>query len=332
MSKTCGSTDATVMILGMVPAASAQTVMVRGAVRRTIELAQRRAAGTGTIDATGVDRDLHGAARRHGADEMTPALHRHLRQDPRVTSSSRTAAAGAEADCTRSDVLGIYWVRQRSTIVVNVANPIPLSCCAGILQSQRGGPRGPLRRTVLFGGGRSAQLPNAFQVRCGNVEVVRATIVRAFTEARPPGWRGGLLSAATPSRPSHRRGCIQCVHLYGDRRDSPGGNVLGKWRFLSGPCASTAGWRQLHEGLRRLCNARRRVTDHRFKAEGWGGRLAALEAWSRRIASTSKQFRAVEGDALDDSSATFENRMRTYMFGARVKISRSRPRSKRKHT
>ena len=72
--------------------------------------------------------------------------------------------------CTRTDISGIYWVRQRSTIVIDVSKPIP----DVLLRQGAYNPNAPVRRLApkglaAFGGGGLAKLRDASAIACGDV-------------------------------------------------------------------------------------------------------------------------------------------------------------------
>jgi opacity protein-like surface antigen len=72
--------------------------------------------------------------------------------------------------CNRSEIGGVYWVRQRSTIVVDVSGPIP----DVLLRQGSYNPNAPVRRLapvgfVAFGGGGLAKTTEAVRFACGTV-------------------------------------------------------------------------------------------------------------------------------------------------------------------
>jgi hypothetical protein len=78
--------------------------------------------------------------------------------------------ASRSTRCTRTDISGIYWVRQRSTIVIDVSKPIP----DVLLRQGAYNPNAPMKRLapkglVAFGGGGLVKLRDATAIACGDV-------------------------------------------------------------------------------------------------------------------------------------------------------------------
>ena len=166
---------AAVLNIAAVAAAGAQTVIVEGAAAGdTIEvMVNGGAATTGTVGADGTGTV---STTLPMSDANRPEMDARLAIDTcgtirRVHIVERNRLPPALADgCTRSDVPGIYWVRQRSTIVVDVAGPIP----DVLLRQGNYNPNAPVKRTVptglvAFGGGGIAKLSEAAGIACGNV-------------------------------------------------------------------------------------------------------------------------------------------------------------------
>ena len=326
---------ATAMILGMVPSAAAQTVMVRGAVPgETIEVLLNGApAGTGTIDATGVGTATFTLP---PGDTARPEMNARLFIDTcgkirrvHIVEQNRLPP-DTQSDCTRSDVGGIYWVRQRSTIVVNVANPIPAVLLRqGSYNPNAGGPRRPSPTgLVLFGGGGLGQFPDAFLVRCGNVEGCAGDESSGAYTAGATYWLArwfGVEGSYTKPSKLTGEGTFTTFTFTETIEIHQVVNVLGKLAVPLGPVRIYGqGGGNWHEGTSttvQTLGAESQTIE--FKAEGWGWTIGGgLEAWVAPAFAlyAEANFAQLKGDATDNSSATFENRMRTYMFGARVKI------------
>lgn len=163
--------------LNMVAAAgvAAQTVIVRGAgPGQSVEaVVNGGAANAGTVAADGMA-TVSGAIPPNdvGRLEMDArlyvdrcdTLHRiHIVDRNRLPPP-------AESGCARTEVSGIYWVRQRSTIVIDVSRPIPTV----LLRQGSYNPNAPARRLspkglIVFGGGGLAKASDATSIACGNV-------------------------------------------------------------------------------------------------------------------------------------------------------------------
>jgi hypothetical protein len=89
----------------------------------------------------------------------------------RVLIIDRTRLPGPpQAGCARTEIGGVYWVRQRSTIVIDVSKPIP----DVLLRQGAYDPDAPARRLapkglVAFGGGGLARTSEAERIACGDV-------------------------------------------------------------------------------------------------------------------------------------------------------------------
>lgn len=326
---------ATVMILGMALSGAAQTVMVRGAVPgETIEvMVNGAAAGTGTIDATGVGTATFSLP---AGETARPEMNARLFIDTcgkvrRVhVVEQNQLTPDAQADCTRSDIGGIYWVRHRSTIVVNVANPIPMILLRqGSYNPNAGGPRRPSPTgVVLFGGGGLAQFPDVFQVPCGTVpECSGDETVGAYTAGATfwiTRWLGIEGSYTKPSKltgagifpPFTFTDTIDIHHVV---------SLVGKLAVPLGPVRLYGqGGGNWHEGTTTTVQTLGTESQTlEFKAEGWGWTMGAgIEAWVAPAFAlyAEANMARLKGEAIDNTTATFENRMRTYIFGARVKL------------
>lgn len=325
---------AAVMFLGMSSSAVAQTVMVRGAVPgETIEVMLNGvAAGTGTIDATGVG--TAGFTLPPGdtaRSEMNARLYVEACGKVRrvqIVEENRLPP-NLQADCTRSDIGGVYWLRERSIIVVNVANPIPMVLLRqGSYNPNVGGPRRPSPTgLVLFGGGGLAQFPDLFLVPCGNIEDCGGdesdgayTVGAGFWVTR---WLGVEASYTKPSKLTGE-GAFGAF-TFTDAVDVRVVSVVGKLAVPLGPVRLYGqGGGTWHEGT--STTVQTLATESQtleFKAEGWGWTLGGgIEAWVAPAFAlyAEANLSQLNGEAIDDSRREFKNRMRTYMFGARVKI------------
>ncbi len=172
--------------------ASAQTLILKGAKPgETVELVVNDApANTGTVAADGsatVTGNIPLNASKRA--EMDARLYLDACGDRRrVLVVNRNQLPQPAADgCTRTEVSGIYWVRQRSTIVIDVSTPIP----DVLLRQGTYNPNAPTRRLapkglVLFAGGGMSKLGEAAFIACGDV-----------ANCRDDGLAGGYHVGAT---------------------------------------------------------------------------------------------------------------------------------------
>jgi hypothetical protein len=325
---------AAVTIAGVAASAAAQTVMVRGAVpRETVEvLVNGEAAGTAIVDEAGVGTATFllppgNTARpemnaRLYVDACGPTRRVHIVEQSRLPPDP-------QPDCTRSDIGGIYWVRQRSTIVVNVANPIPMVLLRqGRYNPNVGGPRRPSPTgLVLFGGGGLAQLPELFVFSCGDVsECGGDESVGAYTAGVGfwlTRWFGVEASYTKPSKLTGEGTYVDFT--FTDTVDVHLVSLVGKLGIPLGPVRLYGqGGGTWHEGTSTTVQTLGEDSQtFEFKAEGWGWTAGAgIEAWvapafALYLEGTTGRLK---GEAIDDSGREFSNRMRTVVFGGRVKL------------
>lgn len=156
-------------------AAGAQTVIVKGAASgQSVEaVVNGGTANVGTVAADGTATVSAPIPRNDaGQFEMDARLYVDAcDQMHRIHIVDRNRLPPpAASGCTRSEVSGIYWVRQRSTIVIDVSGPIP----DVLLRQGSYNPNAPSRRLapkglIVFGGGGLAKASDATSIACGNV-------------------------------------------------------------------------------------------------------------------------------------------------------------------
>lgn len=326
---------AAVIVFGMASSATAQTVMVRGAVPgETIEvLVNGAGAGTGTIDATGVGTATFAVP---VGDTARPEMNARLFVDTcgkvrRVhVVEQNQLPPDAQSGCTRSDIGGIYWVRQRSTIVINVANAIPVVLLRqGSYNPNTSGPRRPAPTgLVIFAGGGLAQFPDLFVARCGLVEDCsgdeRTGTFAAGVTYWPTRWLG---LEGSYQKPSTARGSgsfgnftfTESVEIHTLI------NLVAKIGLPLGPVRlygqGGMNWHESTSTTIQTLGADSQTVD--FPADGWGWTYGGgIEAWvTPRFALYGEaNIGRLKGEARDNTTAEFENAMRSYLFGARFRI------------
>ena len=166
---------AAVLNIAAAAVADAQTVVVRGAVPgEAVEVLVNGGPPTaGTIGPDGmatvtITLPANPAGRAEMDARLTVDACGSMR---RVHIVERTQLAPAASEgCTRSEVSGVYWIRQRSTIVIDIAGAIP----SVLLRQGEWNPNAPVARTVprglvAFGGGGISGMSEAAAIACGNV-------------------------------------------------------------------------------------------------------------------------------------------------------------------
>ena len=326
---------AAAIVFGMASSAAAQTVMVRSAVPgETIEvLVNGAAAGTGTIDATGVGTATFTVP---AGDTARPEMNSRLFVDTcgkvrRVhVVEQNQLPPDAQPGCTRSDIGGIYWVRQRSTIVINVANAIPVVLLRqGSYNPNATGPRRPAPTgLVIFAGGGLTQFPELFALRCGLVQDCAGdettgalTAGVTFWPTRWLGLEGSYVkpSTATGSGAFGEFTFTETIEIHNLV------NIVAKLGLPLGPVRLYGqGGLNWHEGTAstvQTLGADSQTID--FQAEGWGWTYGGgMEVWvAPRFALYGEaNIGRLKGDATDNTTGEFENRIRSYLFGARFRI------------
>jgi hypothetical protein len=183
---------AAVLNITVAGVAAAQNVIVKGAASGdTVEVVVNAAAvATGTVGADGmVTVAANLPANAAGKPEMDARLYVDACDKLRrvVIVERNQLPPPPQAGCSRSEVSGIYWVRQRSTIVVDVSGPIP----DVLLRQGAYNPNAPSRRLAptglaVFGGGGLAKLSDATAIACGDV-----------TDCTDDGYAGAYTAGAT---------------------------------------------------------------------------------------------------------------------------------------
>lgn len=166
---------AAVLNIAAAGAAAAQTVILKGAKPgETVEvIVNDSPANAGTVAADGSVTVMGNiplnAAKR---PEMDARVYLDACENVRrILIIDRTQLpAAAQAGCARTEISGVYWVRQRSTIVIDVSNPIP----DVLLRQGEYNPNAPVRRLapkglVAFGGGGLAKFSNFTAIACGDL-------------------------------------------------------------------------------------------------------------------------------------------------------------------
>jgi hypothetical protein len=155
--------------------ATAQTIIVRGAKpgERVEVMINDSPANSGTVAADGTATI---AGNVPAPDTRRPEMDARLYLDAcdnmrRVLVVDRNQLpVPAPVGCARTEITGIYWVRQRSTIVIDVSKPIP----DVLLRQGAYNPNAPVRRMapkglIAFGGGGLAKTSDTTAIACGDV-------------------------------------------------------------------------------------------------------------------------------------------------------------------
>lgn len=203
----------------LVPAAAAaQTILLKGApTGSTVEIfVNNQQAATGVVPAGG-EVTLTGTIPPN--DEQRPEMDSRVYVDScggtyRIHIMNRNMPAPPRGDgCERDEIAGVFWVRQRSTLVIDVEPEIPTL----LLRQGRYDPNAALRIRrevpvgwILFGSGGWGTFNNVFPQGCGTVQdCVGEHSGGSFTLGTAVWvrrWLGGEVAYVRPREADYRGG------------------------------------------------------------------------------------------------------------------------------
>ena len=182
--------------------ASAQTVIARKApAGSTVELVLNTTkVGTATADAAG-DAKLPFTLQEHdGKAEMDATVHVDVCPDIiRVIVVDRNLApAPPDAGCTRKDVVGVFWVRRVTNLVVDTGSVnATVFLRQGPVDLTQKGPKAKWTSTptglIVFGGAGLGWFRDAFDNQCGNSSVCNGDDSHTTYTAGATFWLGPFL-------------------------------------------------------------------------------------------------------------------------------------------
>lgn len=314
-------------------AAAAQTVIVEGATPgQTVEVMVNNApAHRGTVAADGtatVSAEIPANAQNRA--ELDARLYVDACDTLRrilILDRNQLPPAPA-AGCSRSEISGIYWVRQRSTIVFDLAGAIP----DVLLRQGTYDPNAPVRRLapkglVVFGGGGLGQASNAAAIACGNVancegsgKVGTYTAGATFWVAR---WLGVEGSYIKPSR--IRTEGSGGNYAFTDELDIHVVNVVVKAGVPIGPVRIFGqGGGTYHEAtgtlVQTILDASQTIET---RTDGWGYTYGGgIEAWiNDRVALYGEAGRSqLKGEERLTGAVDIDDTLTHYLFGLRLRI------------
>ena len=313
--------------------AAAQTVIVRGAgAGEAFEVVVNTADPvTGTVGADGTASvSVSLPANDAGRPEMDSRLYvdacDRLR---RVLIIDRNQIpTPAVTGCARSEVGGVYWVRQRSTIVVDVSGAIP----DVLLRQGRYNPNAPVRRLaptgfMVFGGGGLAHLSSAEAIACGNLgECTDQGYAGAYTAGATLWITRWLGVEGTYIRPS--RMVVDGdggAFTFTSETDAHIMNALGKLGIPLGPVRLFGqGGATYHEATTTLVQTIGGASQTVETAtDGWSYTFGAgMEAWVSDHFALYGEFGSTKIKGKERRSGVIEldDRLTTVLFGARIRI------------
>ncbi|CAN5472743.1 hypothetical protein BH23ACI1_BH23ACI1_02880 [soil metagenome] len=320
-------------VLALVPClASAQTLIVRSAPPgESVELFVNTAtAGTATADPNG-DAIIEWSLADGEMDarifvDICPGVHRVLLLDRNLLPRPQ------DAGCERRDVVGIFWLRRNSTLVVTVGRQIPsvLLRQAAVTIEQLDTP--PTRRTVpaglvVFGGIGGASFRDASRLACGNIPCdgddsgLAYTAGAEFWLARVVSVEGSVIRTPRP----FAEGDAGSFTFESRLEPRVVITVAGKVGIPVGPMRLYGKGGGLYN--RTQLTTEQSMADETmaiaFETRGWGWLAAGgLEGWI--TPSFGLYFEAgtarLKGEDFGGGEARLNDRLNSLFFGTRIRI------------
>ena len=324
---------AAVLNIAATGTAAAQTVILKGAAPgETVEVVVNTGTpGSGTVAADGVATVATNLPpNAAGRQEMDARLYLdscdRLR---RVAIVERNLLpTPPPPGCKRTDLAGVYWVRQRSTIVIDVSAAIP----DVLLRQGAYNPNAPARRLaptglVVFGGGGLAKVSDAAAIACGDVSDCGDDgfegVYTAGAGLWITRWLGVEASYLKPSRlvtegngGSFTFSSAFDVHVV---------NLVGKLAIPVGPVRLFGqGGTTYHEATNVMTQTIGEASQtFETRTDGWsytwGG---GIEAWvSNRLALYGEAGRTkIKGNERLAGEIRIEDTLTNYLFGLRFRL------------
>ena len=333
--------------------ATAQTVIARKMpAGSTVEVVVNGAKiGTGTPDELGDARVPFDVQAQTGKPEMDATVHVDECSDTlrRVLVADRNQAPPVpEPGCTRKDVIGVFWIKKVTTLVVDTGSP---NATVFLRQGSVDLTAKPIAARwdevptglVVFGGAGLSQYRDAYHLQCGDATVCsgddsHTTYVAGGTLWLNPflGIDGAWIKPAGVNANGGGSGfsfnSVVSSHLY-----TLGGKVgvpIGKTRLYG---QGGTNYHRSHltvtetiddktivvNGVNELIRGGIQQTD--LKTGGWGWQVGAgLEVWFKpSIGLFGEASRThVEGEGIEGGQGTVDDYLNAILFGMRFKIGR----------
>ena len=333
--------------------ATAQTVIARKLpAGSTVELVVNGVkVGSGTPDAQGDARVPFDVQAQTGKTEMDATVHVDECSDTlrRVLVADRNQAPPVpEPGCSRKDVIGVFWVKKVTTLVVDTGSPnatVFLRQGSVDLNAKPSSGRWDEvpKGLVAYGGVGLSKYRDAFGLQCGDASTCtgddsHTTYVAGGTLWLSPflGVDGAWIKPAGVNANGTGSGYIFnsvfSSHLY-----TLGGKVgvpIGKFRLYG---QGGANYHRSHQTVTQTIDditipvngvnepVRGGIQTLDLKTGGWGWQVGAgLEAWIKpSIAVFGEASRAhVQGEGIDGGYGTADDYLNAILFGMRYKIGR----------
>jgi hypothetical protein len=324
---------AAVLNIAAAGAAAAQTVILKGAAPgETVEVVVNTGTpGSGTAAADGVATVAANLpANAAGRQEMDARLYLDACDKVRrvLIVERNLLPSPPEPGCKRTDLAGVYWVRQRSTIVIDVSAAIP----DVLLRQGAYDPTAPARRLaptglVVFGGGGLAKMSDAAAIACGDVtDCADDGLVGTYTVGAGlwiTRWLGVEASYLKPSKlVTEGNGG---TFTFSSSLDAHVVNLVAKVGIPAGPVRLFGqGGTTYHEATNVLTQTIGEASQTvETRTDGWsytwGG---GIEAWiSNRLALYGEAGRTkIKGNERLAGEIRIEDTLTHYLFGLRFRL------------
>jgi hypothetical protein len=343
---------AALSLLAPAAMASAQTVIARSApAGSTVELVLNTAKiGTATADAAGYARLPFNVQDYGGKLEMDLTVHVDVCPDlTRIVLVERNMApAPPDSGCTRKDVIGLFWVRRVSTVVVETAAVnATVFLRQGTVDLTAKGPSGRYDSTpvglIVFGGAGIGTFRDALDSLCGSVSPCEGGDSRTTYTAGATFWFSPFLAVeGAYLKPAG-------VNANGTGTDFKFNSVLSsKIYVINGKVGVPVGRARIYgQGGTNYHRARMTTTETiddstvtvngviepvaggtqsiELETGGWGWQFGGgLEVWVKPTAAVFGEYSRtrVNGQSQEGNQGEFKDYFTGVLVGIKVKIHR----------
>jgi hypothetical protein len=328
--------------------ATAQTVIARKVpAGATVELMVNGAkVGTGTPDALGDARMPFDIQAQTGKPEMDATVHVDSCGDTlrRVLVADRNQAPPVpEAGCTRKDVIGVFWVKRVSSVVVDTGSPnatVFLRQGSVDLTAKPPSARWDEVPTglVAFGGAGLSEYRDAFKNQCGDATACQGGDSHTTYLVGAALWLNPFLAVegafvkppganASGTGSGFHFNSVVSSHLYqiNAKAGVPAGRarIYGQGGTNYGRTTSTTTQTMDDQTILGGEVVRGGTQTIELKTGGWGWQAGAgVEVWIKpMIAIFGEVSRTkVKGEGIEGGHGTFEDYLNAVLFGMRFKI------------
>ena len=325
-------TLAAAVLLAASSVAHAQTVIVRNVpAGEMVEVfVNETKSGSSTVAATGLTEvkiDIRGVT---GADDLDSRIYVDVcskRRRIHVVNRNLLPMAKEEG-CERREVLGIFWVRQRSTVVVDAGSVIPTVLLRQGSYDPNAGPSRVMAPTgiIVFGAGGMTEFNSFVSTQCGFTDCSGDSNVISFTggvDAWLFNWLGVEAAYMKPNKVTAEGagGTFKFTDTFDAHLITAAAKLglpIGRARIFG------KGGAVFHRATTASDVTIADVTQTvRLKTEGWGWLGGGgIEIWTgEKFALFGEvQVAKIKGKAVGDLEGDADDRMVHFLGGFRVKV------------